>query len=193
MHIVKIILICETYLIPGETLVPGGSGSPWYWICLVSTDTANPICVLILLDSMRSFLLIVTSGTKTHPRQYLKAKAQQIPLEWAHMHLSAHPMETSQAMLKYLPAQCPPLTVKAQDVSIGWAHFINVAKPLIPIVKSDRKKKEERKKERRKKEERRKKKKKEEERKKKRLSTQPHPFPLHPFPSPSISVSPGIR
>ena len=26
----------ETYLIPGETLIPGGRGSvsPWYWICL---------------------------------------------------------------------------------------------------------------------------------------------------------------
>ena len=29
----------ETYLIPGETLIPwrkGGSVSPWYWICLIS-------------------------------------------------------------------------------------------------------------------------------------------------------------
>ena len=29
----------ETYLIPGETLIPGGSVSPWYWICLALGKT----------------------------------------------------------------------------------------------------------------------------------------------------------
>ena len=28
----------KSYVIPGETLIPGGSVSPWYWICLISSQ-----------------------------------------------------------------------------------------------------------------------------------------------------------
>ena len=54
----------KSYVIPGETLIGGGSVSPWYWICLISNlDIPHSF-----YQSFHSFL-IQSSGRN---RQYIR-------------------------------------------------------------------------------------------------------------------------
>ena len=49
----KFYLLAETYLIPGETLIPGGRGSVWarYWIGVIS----NLDCICFISIFLRDF------------------------------------------------------------------------------------------------------------------------------------------